>query len=64
MLLPGEQITFIEQIQGNVLTNATKHKETMIHKRFRQKLSSSGARRQTDNKKKKDAKKRTDKELK
>ena len=37
----------IEQMQGNVLTNATKHKETIVHKRFRQKLSSSGVRRET-----------------
>ena len=41
--------TDLEKI--NVLTNATKHKETMVHKRFRQKLSSSGVRRWTDNKK-------------
>ena len=39
-----------EQILGNVLTNATKHKETTVHKRYRQNLSSSGARRETDNK--------------
>ena len=40
----------IEQIWGNVLTNATKHKKTIVHKRFRQKKSSSGVRRETDNK--------------
>ena len=38
----------IAQTQGNVLTNATKHKETIVHKRFRQKLSSSGVRREAD----------------
>ena len=27
----------IEQIWGNAFTNATKHKETTVHKRFRQK---------------------------
>ena len=41
----------IEQIWGNVLTNATKHKETTVHKRFWLRLSSSGVRRETDNKK-------------
>ena len=40
----------LEQIQGNVLSNATKHKETRVHKCFRQKLSASGVRRETDNK--------------
>ena len=40
----------IEQIQGNVLTNATKHKETKVHQRFRQKATSLGVRRETDNK--------------
>ena len=28
----------IEQIQGNVFTYTTKHKEAMKHKRFRQKI--------------------------
>ena len=27
----------MEQIQGNVFTNATKHKQTIVHERFRQK---------------------------
>jgi len=35
-----------------VLTNTTKHKETIIHERFRQKLSSSGARQQKQKNKK------------
>ena len=35
---------------GNALTNATKDKKTKVHERFRQKLSSSGARRLKDNK--------------
>ena len=26
----------VDQTKGNVLTNATKHKETVVHKRFRQ----------------------------
>ena len=39
----------MEQIWGNVLTNETEHKETIEHERFRQKLSSSGARRGTTN---------------
>ena len=39
--------TKIEQIQGNVLTNSTKHKNTIVHERFQQKLSSPGARRLT-----------------
>ena len=41
---------FTEQIQGNVLTNAMKHKETMIHERFVQKKSSSGMSSKRDNK--------------
>ena len=48
----------VEQFQENALTSATKHKETIVHERFRQKLSSSGIKIQT---KKKEAKKRTDK---
>ena len=50
--------SLIKQVQGNILTNMTKHKETIVHERFRQKLSLS-ARRQIDNKyiqKKKEAK--------
>ena len=35
----------IDQIQENVLTNATTHKETIVQKHFWQKLSSLGSRR-------------------
>ena len=37
-----------KQIWGNVLTNVTKHKETIVHKCFQQ-LSSVDIRRETDN---------------
>ena len=37
------EVDKIEQIEGNVLSNATKHKETIVHNRFGQKLSPSGA---------------------
>ena len=41
-------ILCVEQIWGSVLTSATKDKETIVHTRFRQKLSSSGLRRETE----------------
>ena len=43
------EVDDIQQSESNVLTNATKHKETTVHKRFRQILSSSGVRREIDN---------------
>ena len=49
----------VDQTKGNVLTNATKHKETVVHKRFRQ-IFVFGCKK-TDNNKKEEAKKRTDK---
>ena len=36
-------VRLAEQIEANVLNNATKHKEIIVLKRFRQKLSPSGA---------------------
>ena len=50
-------MNFVEQIKGNVFNNATKQNETIVHERFRQKLSSSGVRRDRQQKKK-EAKKR------
>ena len=44
----------IEQIWENVQTNATKRKGKIVHNHFRQKLSSSGVRRETDNKRRSD----------
>ena len=38
-----------KQIQGNVLTNMTKNKETIVHKCFQQQPSSEGVRRETHN---------------
>jgi len=40
----------IEQILGNVLTSATKNKETIVQKHFRQTLPSSSVRREMNNK--------------
>ena len=52
---------FTEQIQGNVLTNAMKHKETMIHERFVQKKIFFGYVLEERQQKKREAKKMTDK---
>ena len=41
------EVDKIDKMQENVLTNAMKHKETIVQKHFRQKLSSLGSRRQT-----------------
>ena len=36
-------VRFTKQIEANVLSNATKHKEIIVLKRFRKKLAPSGA---------------------